>query len=192
MLNGATVALGQIVTRTQLLAGELVFVPDAEENGAPYATFNFKVHDGTSYSADQTFTMNVDPVADPPQIQPPTTIDISEGQSFVGTIVATDTDSPSLTYSINGGADLALFTIDSISGALSFVSGRDRESHTDADSDGIYEVTVQAFDGLLTDSRSLSVTITDVDEFGVTIASDSDVTANEVAENSACWEQPSA
>ncbi len=41
------------------------------------------------------------------------------------TVTATDPDSPSLTYSINGGADAAKFAINSTTGALTFVSAPD-------------------------------------------------------------------
>ena len=67
------------------------------------------------------------------------------------TVTASDADLPAqtVTYTISGGADAALFTIDGFSGALSFISARNREAHTDANLDGIYEVTVQASDGVL-------------------------------------------
>ena len=112
-------------------------------------------------------------------------VNVAENATAVTTVTATDADVPlqSLSYSIDGGADAALFTIDSGSGALSFVSGRNRESHTDADSNGVYEVTVQASDGTLSDTQAISVTITDVDEFDVGAVADSNAAPNTVAEN---------
>ena len=114
-------------------------------------------------------------------------VNVAENTTAVTTVTATDADVPSqtLAYSIVGGADAALFTIDSGSGALSFVSGRNRESHTDADSNGVYEVTVQASDGTLSDTQAISVTITDVDEFDVGAVADSNAAANAVNENAA-------
>ena len=114
-------------------------------------------------------------------------VNVAENTTAVTTVTATDADvpSPTLSYSIAGGADAAMFTIDSGNGTLSFVSGRNRESHTDADSNGVYEVTVQASDGTLSDTQSISVTITDVDEFDVGPVADSNAAANAVNENAA-------
>ena len=46
------------------------------------------------------------------------------------TVTATDADLPAqtLTYSIVGGADAALFTIDAATGALSFIAAPDFEA----------------------------------------------------------------
>ncbi|MFD0666317.1 tandem-95 repeat protein [Ramlibacter sp. MAHUQ-53] len=60
-------ATGLEVTAANITAGKLRFVPDANENGSPYATFTFKVSDGTTYSASSyTVTVNVTPVNDAP------------------------------------------------------------------------------------------------------------------------------
>ena len=114
-------------------------------------------------------------------------VNVAENTTAVTTVTATDADVPSqtLAYSIAGGADAALFTIDSGSGILSFVAGRNRESHTDADSNGVYEVTVAASDGTLSDTQAISVTITDVDEFDVGAVTDTNAAANAVNENAA-------
>ncbi|TAL13274.1 MAG: cadherin, partial [Aquabacterium sp.] len=93
-------------------------------------------------------------------------INVAENATAVTTVTATDADLPAqtLTYSIVGGADQALFTINASTGALAFVSGRDRENATDADADGVYEVTVQVSDGSLTDTQAISVTVTAVND----------------------------
>ena len=78
------------------------------------------------------------------------------------TVTATDADLPAqtLTYSIAGGADAALFTIDVNSGALTFLAAPDYEAPADANSDNVYEVTVQVDDGALTDTQAICVTVT--------------------------------
>ena len=53
-------------------------------------------------------------------------------------------DGDTLTFSISGGADAALFDIDSSSGALSFLAAPDFENPTDAGADNTYEVVVTA------------------------------------------------
>ena len=114
-------------------------------------------------------------------------VNVAENTTAVTTVIAIDADvpSPPLTYSIAGGADAAMFAIDGSSGSLSLISGRDRESPADADSNGIYEVTVHVSDGTFSDSQAIRVTITDVDEFDVGAVTDSDATANAVNENAA-------
>ena len=56
-------------------------------------------------------------------------VNVAENATAVTTVTATDADLPArtLTYSIVGGADAAKFTIDSSTGALSFVAAPDYE-----------------------------------------------------------------
>ena len=61
-LNSAAVSAEDRVTKTQLDGGELEFTPAADENGAGYASFTFKVSDGTEESA-ATYTMTIDVTA---------------------------------------------------------------------------------------------------------------------------------
>lgn len=76
----------------------------------------------------------------------------------VYTASATDADGQALTYSI-GGADAALFAIDTASGALRFKSPPDATRPASADGDNAYEVTVTASDGSKTDSRDVMVVV---------------------------------
>ena len=87
-----------------------------------------------------------------------------EDQLLVTTVVASDADGDPLRYSIAGGADAALFSIDADSGALSFRARPDFEGPNDADFDGIYEVIVRASDGRLFDDQAISVTLTDAND----------------------------
>ncbi|HYE85349.1 MAG TPA: DUF4347 domain-containing protein, partial [Vicinamibacterales bacterium] len=71
----------------------------------------------------------------------------ADGVLQVTTITATDSDpGDTLRYSIAGGADAAKFTIDPVTGVLSFVSAQSYTAPTDADGDGRYEVTVKVLD----------------------------------------------
>jgi Ca2+-binding RTX toxin-like protein len=91
----------------------------------------------------------------------------TENDVFATTITAADADKgTSLAYSIIGGADKALFTIDG-NGVLSLVKVPDFEAPADADHNNVYEVTVQASDGKFTDSQHLAITI--LDQPGVTL-----------------------
>jgi trimeric autotransporter adhesin len=101
-------------------------------------------------------------------------LSIAENTTAVATITATDVDDATglLRYSIVGGADAARFTIDASSGALSFLSTPDYEVPTDAGADNRYDVTVQVSDGTLTDTQTIAVTVTAVNDNAPTITSD--------------------
>jgi hypothetical protein len=120
-----------------------------------------------------------------PTITSSSTASVAENSTAVMTVTASDADVPAqtLTYSIVGGADAARFTIDSSTGALSFVSAPNYESPDDVGADHVYNVTVQVSDGSLSDTKAIAVTVTDVDEFDVGAISDGNAAANQVAEN---------
>ncbi|HYG48411.1 MAG TPA: hypothetical protein VD846_10785 [Allosphingosinicella sp.] len=96
---------------------------------------------------------------------------VSEGDTLVTTVAATDAEGAARTYSIAGGADAADFTIDPVTGALSFVEAPDFEAPGDADGDNYYEVVVEASDGALADTQALTVDLYNVNE-AVAIVSD--------------------
>lgn len=112
-------------------------------------------------------------------------LNVQENTTAVTTVTSTDADLDTATYSVSGGSDSTLFNIDSGSGVLTFVSGRDFETLTDANSDGIYEVEITVDDGNLgTDVQTLSVTVTNANEAPVIISNGGGATANlNVAEN---------
>ncbi len=61
-LNGVDVTLNQLITKADIDAGKLKFVPVGDANGAGYDSFGFQVHDGTELSA-AAYTMTVDVTA---------------------------------------------------------------------------------------------------------------------------------
>ena len=90
-------------------------------------------------------------------------VSIAENSTFVTTTTATDEDTgQTISFSIAGGADAAYFTIDAVTGALSFRNAPDYENPIDANGDGVYDVTVQAFDGASGTLQNLAVSVTDV------------------------------
>lgn len=100
-------------------------------------------------------------------------VQVTEGNTAVTTVVATDIDfGTTLTYSISGGADAAKFSINSSTGVLSFVSAPDYSNPTDDDSDNVYEVEVSASDGSLTDTQDMSVTVLDLSTINGTGSAD--------------------
>ncbi|MCA9063581.1 MAG: cadherin domain-containing protein, partial [Planctomycetaceae bacterium] len=121
-----------------------------------------------------------------PVITSSNSVSVPENTTSAITVTATDADvGQTLSYSITGGNDQSKFAINSSSGALSLIAAPNFESPTDANSDNVYEVQVTVSDGFGgTDVQSISVTVTDVNEFNVSIPTDADATANSVAENS--------
>ena len=107
--------------------------------------------------------------AAPPQITSETAFTIDEGTTTVGTLTATDTDTPAaqLTWSIpagmDGGADADAFSL-TAAGVLTFTAAPDYETPTDDDEDNVYAVTVEVSDGTNTDTAALEVTVTNVAE----------------------------
>ena len=90
---------------------------------------------------------------------------LSENTSAVITLTGTDPDSDTLAYSISGGDDASLFTINSTSGALSFSTAPDYETPSDSDKNNTYSIQVTATDpDGLTNNQTVSVAVTDVNE----------------------------
>ncbi len=93
-------------------------------------------------------------------------ISVAENSTAVTTVAATDPGTPlqTLTYSISGGVDAARFSINSSSGALTFVSAPNFEAPTDSGANNVYDLIVQVSDGTLTDTQAIAVTVTNVNE----------------------------
>jgi RTX calcium-binding nonapeptide repeat (4 copies)/Cadherin domain len=136
-----------------------------------------QVSDGTNTDSQAIAVTVTDVNEFPPVITsnaggPTAAVNVAENTTAVTTVAATDLDvSASLSYSITGGADAALFSIDSTTGALSFLAAPNAETPQDAGSNNIYDVTVQVSDGTNTDSQAIAVTVTDVNEFAPVITS---------------------
>ena len=153
-------------------------------------TVDVTASDGNGGSVTDTFTISVtginnnEPVITSNGGGATASISVQENTTSVTTVQATDADTGDvISYSITGGADAALFSINSSTGVLSFLSAPDRESALDADGNQIYEIIVQASDGLFTDTQAISITVTDVNEFNVGPVIDADSTNNAVTEN---------
>ena len=89
-------------------------------------------------------------------------INLSEGSTFVTQVRAAESSNP-LTFSIDGGADADLFSIDAQTGALVFQATPDYETPLDVDADNVYDVVVTVTDSAgQIDSQALSVGVTNV------------------------------
>ena len=93
VLDGTAVTANQSVSKADLDAGKLVFTPTENEYGDGYASFTFRVCDGTHESPSAyTMTIDVTPVNDPPTGKP--------------TITGTAKVGETLTVDISGIADV--------------------------------------------------------------------------------------
>lgn len=88
-----------------------------------------------------------------------------ENTKAVTTVVGFDPDPGTvLAYSLAGGADAALFKINSSSGELAFLSAPNFENPTDAGTNNQYDVVVQVSDGIFSTTQSITVIVEDVNE----------------------------
>lgn len=88
---------------------------------------------------------------------------VSEGQTVVASLSATDRENDTLTYSIVSGDDQTMFDL-TVGGELSFVSAPDFEVPGDEGQDNVYNLTVQVSDGALSTSQDITVTVIDAFE----------------------------
>lgn len=103
-----------------------------------------------------------------PVINTNTSQSIDENQTSVVTVEATDADTgQTITYSLTGGTDQSLFSIDSSTGELSFVSAPNFEAPGDDDNNNVYVVEVTATDNATspeTDEETFNITVNNVNE----------------------------
>ena len=145
-----------------------------------------QVSDGHGGTATQSISVRVTDVNEAPRITSNrggdvASVTIRENGSAVTTVRATDPDRGArITYSVVGGTDAALFTINPSSGVLRFSSAPNFEQPTDTDRNNVYQVVVQASDGRGgTDSQAISIRVTNVNE----APTDLTLSAHRVAEN---------
>jgi len=122
---------------------------------------------GTVETANSAATAAIANVNDAPTINSnggfdAVTLRIASNTAAITNVSATDPDkNTTLTYSIFGGADAALFQIDAATGALSFKVAPQANTPADQGGNNVYDVVVQVSDGALTDTQAISVTIGD-------------------------------
>jgi hypothetical protein len=113
-----------------------------------------------------------------PIITSAATASVPENSTAVIQVIATDLDIPvqSITYSIAGGTDADLFTIDPVSGLLAFITAPDFEAPAHPVGTAPYQVIVTAADNgspSRSVTQTIAVTVTDVNEVPSIVSSDS-------------------
>ena len=174
IVGGADAALFSINASTgvvSLAAQDFEAPLDADGNNSYIVDVQVTDSEGAS-SSIETLTVNILDVLESTNTAPvldnlPTDISVEENAAIAFDVDATD-DSDSegnggLTYEIVGGADAALFSIDSATGLVS-LGAQDFEAPLDADGNNSYIVDVQVTDseGAFSSIETLTVNILDV------------------------------
>jgi hypothetical protein len=172
IVGGADAARFEIDSAT----GALTFVaaPDFESStdagGDNVYDVTVQVSDGNGGLDTQAIAVTVTNVNEAPVITSnggaaTSSANAAENQTAVTTVVSSDVDGGAVVYSISGGADAARFTVEGLTGVLTFIVAPDFEAAADAGADNVYDVTVQVSDGNGgTDTQAIAVTVTNVNE----------------------------
>ncbi|MBF0165982.1 MAG: cadherin domain-containing protein, partial [Magnetococcales bacterium] len=151
--------------------GAVTFVtpPDFEHVHGPTYAMNVVVTDSGNLTATKAVTVTVTDVNEAPQIT--STLAVTFAENGTGTAYPATASDPDtvhgdlLTWTITGGADAALFAINATTGAVTFLTPPNFEAPTDAGADNGYDLTLTVTDTLgLFDTRSVTITVTDVNE----------------------------
>ncbi|GAC1033511.1 retention module-containing protein [Pseudomonas sp. No.21] len=184
-LGNEAVTVGMIITAAQIAS--LVYTPAANANGN--SSFSFSVQDQSgAFSTPNTMTVQVAALDSAPGLANSTVSfaeNIASGSTiadlsdrFTGT--DQDRDGEPLFYSITGGNDAGLFTINSSTGVITLASGKTLDYETATQ----HQLQVSATDGKTPVSATVTVDVTNVNDNGVVIT-DSNAAANTVVENAA-------
>ena len=113
-------------------------------------TYNIEVtaNDGNGGLTVQNIAITVTNDNELPMFTSSAAQSILENTSTVTTVTATDVDAGDTpTFTISGGADAGLFSINNLSGLLTFNAAPNFEAPTDADGNNVYELQITADDG---------------------------------------------
>ncbi|WP_420444570.1 cadherin domain-containing protein [Candidatus Poriferisodalis sp.] len=158
-------------------AGRLSFDSPPDHEAGRGDTYRVTVNAADETLSDsQAVTVTVTDENEPPRITGPPTVNVVENRGgTVASFAANDPESgESVTWSLSS-PDGSFFSIDT-AGRLSFDSPPDHEARRG----NTYYVTVHAADSMqLTDSRSVTVTVTNIDEMPVITSGPASVTVTE-------------
>lgn len=168
LVNATTITLaGSAADITTYLdtAGNIQYTGASNANGNDAATLTITPNDGTVDGTAATVNIDITAVNDAPSVTSMATASFAEaGTGTAYTVTGSDPDTgDTLSYAISGGADAALFDIDSMSGVITFKDAPDFEAPSDSGADNVYNIEVTASDGTLTSpAQAVAITVTDV------------------------------
>ncbi len=132
--------------------------------------------DGVNTSAAQAITVTVTDINDTAPVITSGGVAAFAENTAIGTAVYTatstdaDTTGEARTYTL-GGADAALFDINSTTGAVTFKASPNFEAPADAGADNVYDITVTATDGTNTSAtQAVAITVSNVNEAPTAVA----------------------
>ncbi|QDU99016.1 DUF2341 domain-containing protein [Lignipirellula cremea] len=121
--------------------------------------------DGNGRTTVQNLRATVLQVNESPVITSSAIMLAMENSTAAGTSTASDVDGDPLIWSITGGADASLLTIDAVTGDLAFKNAPNFENPLDGGRDNVYEVQVRVADGLGgADTQLVRVAVSNVNE----------------------------
>jgi hypothetical protein len=172
-LGGVPLVAGTVIPVANV--GTLVFTPPPDANGAGYASFTFSVKDagvppGPLFDlVPNTMTIDVAPVNDLPVVTShgglaAVPLTVAENTTGVTTVTATDIDGQPLAFSV-GGTDAARFSIDAVTGVLTFNPAPNFEAPADSGADNVYDLVVRVDDGAGGfATQAFAITVTDAND----------------------------
>ena len=176
-VDGVTVVIetgkdGQEISIADINANKLTYVAVANENGQAYASFQYKVFDGTVYSTTAaTMTLNVTAVNDAPTLTsvPTQAPSRSAGVVFsLDDVTVADVDSSTLTLSLvaTNGTLLGLTDADAntagiqLQGTASTINAAFARASFVGTADGVAAVAMSLSDGSIATTANYPITIT--------------------------------
>ena len=172
-LNGNSITDGTQVTKGQLDDGKLKYIRPADPIESFYLQFDYLVHDGDSYSSEESRMSVFLDFLYTPAVSGPKEINYPAGSTaVVGTYTATTEEFESITLHLQDSDDHDDFEFNSTTGELTFKTPPNFENPTDGDPtdpnnapDNVYKVTVAATVEVDGDSETgtldVSVTVTE-------------------------------
>lgn len=172
--DGDTIAFSLTEDSTGMLeidssTGAITFssAPDYESDPTIY-TATVIASDGTN-SSSNSITVNVTDVDEntAPSYTGATSYTAAENTNFAFEASFSDIDGDTLSFSIVGGDDQSIFSIDASSGEVTFNSPPNYENPSDANTDNSYVLSIGADDGTDITQQDVTVIVTNVAAFTV-------------------------
>ncbi len=169
----------KIFVITTLLTGFLIVQFNSSASASVLENQNMMVYttDADTLSFSRGFNPGFNPAPNSvlnkaPKFSSPAIASVLENQRQVYTATAIDSDSADkLTFSIHSGPDQNAFSIDATSGELTLINAADFEAPSDANADGIFEVTLNVDDGNGgSDQLALTLSIEDVSQLNLNVS----------------------
>ena len=141
-----------------------------------------KASDGVNFTTKNVAITVNDLNDNAPVITSAATASVSENQTTAYDANATDVDTVGgpIAYSIVGGADQSLFSINASTGVVTFIAAPNFELPGDSGGDNVYDIVVQAKDaGGNLDTQAVAITVTDLNDVAPNVTSLATANVNE-------------